>query len=312
MDQCILHCEAVRRGAPHTFVMGDMPFMSYQRSDEDAVVNAGRFFKESRVDAIKLEGGQRVSSRIKAIVDAGMVVSGHIGLTPQSSGQLGGHKAQGRTAESANLVIADALAVEEAGAHLLLLEAVPPEVASFNGISNKCSYCMAVCPASEEVIGPYLEDRKDYVTSVVKPLQERLETVYMVPGSDAQAHVARRFPHKTAKPVSNGLRANSVENFLQALPFLFQPGQSEGMNTTYHFTFTGAEQIQATVVIRDKAVDVGNGHVGTPDLRVKADSETWVKFLAKEANIFWAMARRKIRVKGSPALLKAFGRCFPS
>jgi 3-methyl-2-oxobutanoate hydroxymethyltransferase len=137
MDQCILHCEAVRRGAPQTFVMGDMPFMSYQRSDEDAVVNAGRFFKQARVDAIKLEGGQRVSGRIKAIVDAGMVVSGHIGLTPQSSGQLGGHKAQGRTAESANLVIADALAVEEAGAHMLLLEAVPPEVASF--ITKKLS-----------------------------------------------------------------------------------------------------------------------------------------------------------------------------
>jgi ferredoxin len=182
----------------------------------------------------------------------------------------------------------------------------------FNGISNKCSYCMAVCPASEEVIGPYLEDRKDYVTSVVKPLQERLETVYVVPRSDAQSHVARRFPHKTVRSVSNGLRPNSVENFLQALPFLFQPGQSEGMNATYHFTFTGAEDTQATVVIREKTVEVREGQMGTPDLRIRADSETWIKFLAKEANIFWAMACRKIRVKGSPALLKAFGRCFPS
>jgi 3-methyl-2-oxobutanoate hydroxymethyltransferase len=131
MDQCIMHCQAVRRGAPNTFVMGDMPFMSYQKSDEDAVVNAGRFLKEANVDAIKLEGGKRVISRIKAILDAGIVVCGHIGLTPQSSGQLGGHKAQGRTAESAQLVIEDALAIEEAGAQLLLLEAVPPEVAGF-------------------------------------------------------------------------------------------------------------------------------------------------------------------------------------
>ena len=129
MEQCIVHCQAVRRGAPNTFVMGDMPFMSYQRSDEDAVANAGRFLKETGVDAVKLEGGKRVVSRIKAILDAGIVVCGHVGLTPQSSGQLGGHKAQGRTVESARLVVEDALAVEAAGAHLILLEAVPPEVA---------------------------------------------------------------------------------------------------------------------------------------------------------------------------------------
>jgi len=131
MDQCIVHAEAVRRGAPNVFVMGDLPFMSYQRCDEDAVANAGRFLKEAGVDAVKLEGGRRVRSRIRAIADAGIVVCGHIGLTPQSSGQLGGHKAQGRTAESAGALIEDALAIQEAGAHLLLLEAVPPEVAGF-------------------------------------------------------------------------------------------------------------------------------------------------------------------------------------
>jgi 3-methyl-2-oxobutanoate hydroxymethyltransferase len=131
MDQCIVHADAVRRGAPTAFVMGDMPFMSYQESDQVAVANAGRFLKEANVDAIKLEGGIRIVSRIRAIVDAGIVVCGHIGLTPQSSGQLGGHLAQGRTADSAELVIKDALAVQEAGAHLLLLEAVPPELSSF-------------------------------------------------------------------------------------------------------------------------------------------------------------------------------------
>ena len=131
MDQCIVHAEAVRRGAPNTFVVGDMPFMSYQVSDHEAVRNAGRFLKEASVDAIKLEGGVRVISRIKAILDAGIVVCGHIGLTPQSSGQLGGHKAQGRTVETAKAVIDDARAIAEAGAQLLLLEAVPPEVAGF-------------------------------------------------------------------------------------------------------------------------------------------------------------------------------------
>jgi 3-methyl-2-oxobutanoate hydroxymethyltransferase len=128
MDQCIVHSEAVRRGAPNCFVVGDMPLGSYQASDEQAVDNAIRFLKEADVDAIKLEGGVRVAGRIRAITDAGINVIGHIGLTPQSSGQLGGHKAQGRTLESARQVIRDAEAVQEAGAKLLLVEAVPPEV----------------------------------------------------------------------------------------------------------------------------------------------------------------------------------------
>ncbi len=135
MDQMIYHAEAVRRGAPNTFVVGDMPFMSYQSSIEKAVENAGRFLKEAGCDAIKLEGGQRILPQVEAILDAGIVVMGHIGLTPQSSGQLGGHKAQGRTVESAKLVIEDALALEQAGIQMLLLEAVPPEVAGF--ITNK-------------------------------------------------------------------------------------------------------------------------------------------------------------------------------
>jgi len=131
MDQMIAHSDAVRRGAPNTFVIGDMPFLSYQPSDQVAVENAGRFFKEAGVDAIKLEGGVRVASRIRAIVDAGMLVMGHIGLTPQSSSQLGGFKAQGRTLESARAQIEDALAVQEAGAAMILLEAIPPEVSGY-------------------------------------------------------------------------------------------------------------------------------------------------------------------------------------
>ncbi len=131
MDQCIVHCEAVTRGAPNTFVIGDMPFMSYQSSVERAIENAGRFLKEASVDAVKLEGGRRVTPAVRGIVDAGIVVVGHIGLTPQSSGQLGGHRAQGRTAESARALIEDALALAEAGVQMLLLEAVPPEVGKF-------------------------------------------------------------------------------------------------------------------------------------------------------------------------------------
>jgi 3-methyl-2-oxobutanoate hydroxymethyltransferase len=128
MEMCLHHTRAVRRGAPNTFVIGDMPFLSYQTNTSDAVLNAGRFLKEADADAIKLEGGVRVADKIKAIAEAGIVVFGHIGLTPQSSGQLGGFKAQGLTLETARLVLQDALAVQEAGAHALLVEAVAPEV----------------------------------------------------------------------------------------------------------------------------------------------------------------------------------------
>ncbi|MDW7671975.1 MAG: 3-methyl-2-oxobutanoate hydroxymethyltransferase [Bacillota bacterium] len=131
MEDCISHCQAVRRGAPKTWIIGDMPFMSYQSSDQQAVENAGRFLKEADMDCIKLEGGVRIASRIKAITEAGVAVMGHIGLTPQSSGQLGGHKAQGRDVNNARAVIKDALAVQEAGAYAILVEAVPPEVTAF-------------------------------------------------------------------------------------------------------------------------------------------------------------------------------------
>jgi len=128
MEIMLRHTEAVRRGAPGTFVVGDMPFLSYQVSDEDAVRNAGAFLQQGGADAVKLEGGRVVASRIRAVANAGIVVFGHVGLTPQSSGRLGGFKAQGLTAESAQDVIADAEAVQEAGASFLVVEAVAPEV----------------------------------------------------------------------------------------------------------------------------------------------------------------------------------------
>jgi ferredoxin-NADP reductase len=96
------------------------------------------------------------------------------------------------------------------------------------------------------------------------------------------------------------------------MPFVFQPNQARGLNATYHFTFTGDETRKATIVIRDRSVRVRDGHVGTADLHVTADSRTWLGFLAKERSLVWALARRKIRIKGSPKLLIAFGKCFPT
>ncbi|HEY5575686.1 MAG TPA: 3-methyl-2-oxobutanoate hydroxymethyltransferase [Clostridiaceae bacterium] len=131
MDMSINHCQAVRRGAPNTYIIGDMPFGSYHESSADAVHNAVRFLKEADVDAIKLEGGVSVADKVKAIVQAGIVVFGHVGLTPQSSAAMGGFKAQGRTVESARAVVEDAIAVYKAGAKVVLLEGVPEEVCSF-------------------------------------------------------------------------------------------------------------------------------------------------------------------------------------
>jgi Fe-S-cluster-containing hydrogenase component 2 len=182
---------------------------------------------------------------------------------------------------------------------------------SFNA-QYKAAYCMAACPAGEDVIAPFLSDRKAFVQEVVKPLQDKTETIYVIPGSDAETYVPKRFPHKTVKKVSSGIRPKSIQGFLFGLSLLFQRNQSEGLNAVYHFTFTGSESRRVTVTIQNKTVNLEEGHVGKADLLVTADSQTWLSFLAKEQNIIWALVRRKIRINGSLKLLQAFGQCFPS
>ena len=182
---------------------------------------------------------------------------------------------------------------------------------TFGGV-YKCVYCLAVCPAGEDVIGPFLTDKRAYMDAVVQPLRKKEETVYVVPGSDAEALVVRRFPWKHAKRVGNGLRPRSIKAFLNALPLVFQRERSAGLDATYHFTFTGKEESQATVVIQDKTVRVNQGHVGTAGLRVTADSRWWLGFLAKDRNLLWGLLRGKLRLKGASKLLSSFGKCFPS
>lgn len=130
MPEMLTMVKSVRRGAPDTFLVADMPFMSYQVSIEQAVSNAGLFVKEGGAEAVKLEGGRRMAASVRAIVDAGIPVQGHLGLTPQNVTQLGGYKVQGASAEAARAIIADAIALQDAGIFSLILETVPVKLAN--------------------------------------------------------------------------------------------------------------------------------------------------------------------------------------
>ncbi|MEI3578416.1 MAG: 3-methyl-2-oxobutanoate hydroxymethyltransferase [Acutalibacteraceae bacterium] len=129
MEDMIYHGAAVARGAKNAMVVVDMPFMSYQASVYDAVVNAGRLMKEGRASAVKLEGGKEVCPQVKAVTEAGIPVMGHLGLTPQSINALGGHRVQGKTQQAAQKLLDDARALQEAGAFAVVLECVPEKLA---------------------------------------------------------------------------------------------------------------------------------------------------------------------------------------
>jgi 3-methyl-2-oxobutanoate hydroxymethyltransferase len=140
MDDMIRHTQAVRRGAPMVFLVGDMPYMSYQPSIETAIRSAGRFMAEAQCDAIKLEGGAEMADRIDGIVKAGIPAIGHLGLTPQSVSALGGFRVQGRGALQAKKILDDAKALEEAGAFAILLEMVPDRVTKL--ITEQAENCI--------------------------------------------------------------------------------------------------------------------------------------------------------------------------
>ena len=128
MEEMLHHCRAAGRGVKHAVLVGDMPFMSYQVSQSQAITNAGRFLKEAGCDAVKLEGGTEVSDTVKAIVKAGIPVMGHIGLTPQTASQLGGYKVQGKDADSARRLLQSARDLEAAGAFAIVLECIPAQL----------------------------------------------------------------------------------------------------------------------------------------------------------------------------------------
>jgi 3-methyl-2-oxobutanoate hydroxymethyltransferase len=142
MEDMIRHAQAVRRGNPHSWLIGDMPYMSYQPSVEVAIRNAGRFMAEAGCDAIKLEGGAEMADRVAAIVKCGIPTMGHLGLTPQSAGALGGFRVQGRAAQQAKKIVEDAKILEEAGAFAILLEMVPDRVCRL--ITERAKNCIII------------------------------------------------------------------------------------------------------------------------------------------------------------------------
>lgn len=150
MDEMIHHCKAVTRAVKYALVIGDMPFGSFEAGIPDAIRSACRLMKEGGVDAVKLEGGSEVAPTVKAIVDAGIPVTGHIGLTPQTAAKLGGYKAQGKDAASARKLVQDALALEAAGVFMLTLECIPYKVAQV--IAQRLQV-----PATGVGAGPYVD-----------------------------------------------------------------------------------------------------------------------------------------------------------
>ncbi|MFN2196218.1 MAG: 3-methyl-2-oxobutanoate hydroxymethyltransferase [Anaerolineales bacterium] len=142
MDDMIRHAQAVRRGSPNAWLIGDMPYMSYQPSIETAIRSAGRFMAEAGCDAIKLEGGAEMADRMRGIVNAGIPAMGHLGLTPQSASALGGFRVQGKDAARAKKIIEDAKALEQAGAYAILLEMVPDRIAKL--ITARAENCFII------------------------------------------------------------------------------------------------------------------------------------------------------------------------
>jgi len=185
MEDMLHHCKAVARGAKHPLLIGDMPFMSYQVSVQEAVRNAGRFLQEAGMDAVKLEGGASVLAVVKAIVAAGIPVMGHLGLTPQSVHQLGGWRAQGKTAIAARKLVEDAQLLEEAGCFSVVLEAIPSRLAEL--ISDRLTIPTIGIGAGAGCDGQVL------VTHDLLGLFDRFTPKFAKKYADLHAEMARAF-----------------------------------------------------------------------------------------------------------------------
>ena len=177
--------------------------------------------------------------------------------------------------------------------------------------SYKAAYCIAVCPAGEDVLGGFVGRRSQHLLEVVKPLTEREETVYVVAGSDAEAHVRKRFPHKRPRVIRSSLRPTSVRGFFGAIPLTFQRGPASGWRATFHFDLTGQDAVQKTVRIDDGSVEVRDGLVGEADVSVRTSGQLWLDLVTKRRGPLLAVMTRRLKIGGDRSLLDKFAACFP-
>lgn len=229
MDEMIHHTKAVRRGAPNTFLVGDMPFLSYQVSDESAIINAGRFIKEAGCEAVKVEGGKEVADRIRAILKAGIPVLGHLGLTPQTATMLGGLKVQGKDLESALKIYQDSLLLEEIGCFGIILECVPQQLSRL--ISQKLSI-----PVIGIGAGPFC-DGQVLVTPDLLGILERFQPKFVKRYLNLHSEILKAVEEfkqevRNVKFPSSEHSFNLKENLLQELTRLIEeekiaPGSSK-------------------------------------------------------------------------------------
>ncbi|MDC0720371.1 SCP2 sterol-binding domain-containing protein [Nannocystis bainbridge] len=178
------------------------------------------------------------------------------------------------------------------------------------GPNYKAAYCMAVCPAGEDVLGTYLNAKAGFLRQVVRPLQDKVEPLYVLAGSDAEAHAARRFPHKRLRRVRSGLSPDSARGFVLALPLIFQRGRAKDMAATLRFRFTGAEQFVATIRVAEGKLTIVEHEDDPADVVVEADAATWLGIASGKHSPVWAVMRGRLRLRGDRKLFQRFMACL--
>jgi ferredoxin len=176
----------------------------------------------------------------------------------------------------------------------------------------KAAYCISVCPAGEDVIGPFLEDRNSYYNEIVQPLIDKEETLFVIAGSDADESVPHRFPNKTIRHVRAGRHTDSIQGYLFSLRLGFQGGRAKGLDLTVNWTFTGRQALEATVRIKGRQLEVVPGrHADTADVHVIADTQSWFDVLNRNTELEDVLASGKVTLHGKRDGFDAYMRCFP-
>jgi Fe-S-cluster-containing hydrogenase component 2 len=207
--------------------------------------------------------------------------------------------------------IADSKSAEDYAARVPLNETTSMWQSLSFKPSYKAAFCISVCPAGEDVISPFLENPRAFVERFVKPLQDKAETIYVLDGSDAQEHTARRFPNKKVQTISWTILEPSGPNLLFNMRLHFQRRRSRKLEATFHVTFAGEREVSGTVNIRKRVIDVDFGLKGAADVSLKVSGPTWVEMLARQVTVPEAVAQGRLEMTGEPGLVSQLIDCFP-